>query len=44
MSLGQLDKKDEACATFRELDRAIPDAPERVKEKSRQERNRLGCR
>jgi tol-pal system protein YbgF len=44
MALGQLGKKEEACTTFRELDRAIPDAPERVKEKSRQERNRLGCR
>ncbi len=43
MSLGRLDKKDEACTTLRELGRAVPDAPLRVKKKSADERKRIGC-
>jgi tol-pal system protein YbgF len=43
LSLSGLDKKKEACASFRELSRAFPNAPESVKEKAGQERKRLGC-
>lgn len=43
MSLGQLDKRNEACTTLNELKRAFPEAPERVKGKARDEGQRLGC-
>lgn len=43
MSLSQLGKKDEACATFRELSRTQPDAPETVKDKAAKETQRIGC-
>ena len=43
LSLSGLDKKKEACASFRELNRAFPNAPDSVKEKAGQERKRLGC-
>lgn len=43
LSLSGLDKKKEACASFREISRAFPNAPESVKEKAGQERKRLGC-
>lgn len=44
MSLGQLDKKTEACTTLGELKRAFPEASERVKSKASEEGARLGCR
>jgi tol-pal system protein YbgF len=43
LSLSKLDKTREACATFQELDRAFPDAPESVKTRSAEEKKRLGC-
>lgn len=43
MALGQLGKSKEACASFRELGRAFPNAPAAVVEKAGQERQRLGC-
>lgn len=43
LSLSGLDKKKEACASFRELNRAFPNASDSVKEKAGQERKRLGC-
>jgi tol-pal system protein YbgF len=43
MSLSQLGKTDEACATFRELSRTQPDAPETVRNKAAQEAQRTGC-
>jgi tol-pal system protein YbgF len=43
LSLSGLDKKKEACASFRELSRAFPNAPESVKDKAAQEAKRLGC-
>lgn len=43
MSLARLDKKDEACATFRELLRSQPDAPDAITSKVAEEQARLGC-
>ena len=43
LSLSGLDKNKEACATFRELNRAFPNAPDAVKERAAQEGKRLGC-
>jgi tol-pal system protein YbgF len=43
LSLSGLDKKKEACASFRELNRAFPNAPDSVKERAAQEGKRLGC-
>jgi tol-pal system protein YbgF len=43
LSLSKLDKKREACATFQELDRAFPNAPDSVKGPSAAEKQRLGC-
>lgn len=43
MSLSQLGKTDEACATFRELSRTQPDAPETVRDKAAKEAQRTGC-
>jgi tol-pal system protein YbgF len=43
LSLGKLGKTKEACATFRELSRAQPNAPQSIKDKAAQESRRLGC-
>lgn len=43
LSLAGLNKNKEACATFRELNRAFPNAPDAVKERADQEGKRLGC-
>lgn len=43
LSLSGLDKNKEACATFRELNRAFPNAPDAVKERAAQEGKRLSC-
>jgi tol-pal system protein YbgF len=43
MSLSQLGKREEACATFRELSRTQPDAPEAVRDKVAKEAQRTGC-
>ena len=43
MSLSQLGKADEACATFRELSRTQPDASETVRDKAAKEAQRTGC-
>ena len=43
MALGNLDKKKEACASFRELSRAFPNAAAPIKDKAAQESRRLGC-
>lgn len=43
LSLSALDKKKEACATFRELTKVFPNASEGVKDKAAQESKRLGC-
>ncbi|HYN37617.1 MAG TPA: tol-pal system protein YbgF [Rhodospirillales bacterium] len=43
LSLAGLDKPKEACASFRELNRAFPNAPDAVKERAAQEGKRLGC-
>jgi tol-pal system protein YbgF len=43
LSLAALDKKKEACATFRELHRAFPNAPGAVKDRAAEEGKRLAC-
>lgn len=43
LSLSSLNKNREACATFRELGRAFPNAPDAVKERAGQESKRLAC-
>ncbi|MGZ8995401.1 MAG: tol-pal system protein YbgF, partial [Rhodospirillales bacterium] len=43
MSLSSMGKKKEACATFKEMSRAFPEAPAAVKEKATQEGRRAGC-
>jgi tol-pal system protein YbgF len=43
LSLAALDKKKEACASFRELNRAFPNAPGAVKERASEESKRLSC-
>lgn len=43
MSLANLEKPREACATFDELARAIPDAPPPIAAKATSERRRLDC-
>ncbi len=43
MALGNLNKKKEACATFRELSRAFPNAAAATKDKAAQESRRIGC-
>jgi tol-pal system protein YbgF len=43
LSLSKLDKKREACATFKELDRAFPNASDAVKGPAAAEKKRLGC-
>ncbi len=44
MSLAALGKNKEACATYGELKRTLPDAPATIKGKADKERKRLGCR
>jgi tol-pal system protein YbgF len=44
MSLAALGKNKEACATYGELKRTLPDAPATIKSKADKERQRLGCR
>ena len=43
LSLASLNKTREACATFRELGRAFPNAPDAVKDRAGQESKRLAC-
>lgn len=43
MSLGQLNRKPEACGTLGELDKRYPQAPAQVKQAATRERQRLGC-
>lgn len=43
MSLGQLKKTKEACATFQELNKAFPAAPTSIKSRANDEKRRLGC-
>jgi tol-pal system protein YbgF len=43
LSLSGLGKKKEACASFRELGRAFPNAPEPVKDRAAQESKRIAC-
>jgi tol-pal system protein YbgF len=44
MSLAALGKNKEACATYGELKKTLPDAPATIKGKADKERRRLGCR
>lgn len=44
MSLAALGKNKEACATYNELKRTLPNAPATIKGKADKERQRLGCR
>jgi tol-pal system protein YbgF len=44
MSLANLEKVREACATYDELEKSIPDAPLSIKDRAEQERQRLGCK
>ena len=44
MSLAALGKNNEACATYNELKRTLPNAPATIKGKADKERQRLGCR
>ena len=43
LSLAGLDKNKEACASFRELSRAFPNAPDAIRERAAQEGKRLSC-
>lgn len=43
LSLSALNKTKEACATFRELSKVFPSAPEPVRERAAQESKRIGC-
>lgn len=43
MSLGQLNRKAEACGTLVELDKRYPQAPAPVKQAAQRERQRLAC-
>jgi tol-pal system protein YbgF len=43
LSLSSLGKAKEACASFRELGRAFPDAAAAVKDRARQEQQKLKC-
>jgi len=44
MSLGNLEKIPEACATYDQLRTALPDAPVSIKTKAQKERRALGCK
>lgn len=43
MSLANLNKTKEACATYREIGRAFADAPQAIKDKAVQEQQKLKC-
>jgi len=43
MSLGQLNRKGEACGTLVELDKRYPQAPAQIKQAAQRERQRLAC-
>lgn len=43
VSLGALDRRDDACGTLVELERRYADAPAQILQRSRSERERLGC-
>jgi tol-pal system protein YbgF len=43
MALAALDKKKEACASFRELTRAFPNAAAPIRDRAAQESARVGC-
>lgn len=43
MSLGQLGDKQNACATFAQLQQRFPTAPSNIQQKAQLERQRLGC-
>lgn len=43
MSLKELGQADAACATFAEIDRTFPDAPQTVLERARSEMDKSGC-
>jgi len=43
MSLSALGKNKEACATYGELKKTLPDAPATIKGRADKERQRLGC-
>ncbi|WP_366555538.1 tol-pal system protein YbgF [Aquibaculum sediminis] len=43
MSLGALDRRDDACGTLAELERRYANAPAQILQRSRAERERLGC-
>lgn len=43
MSLAALDRREDACGTFSELERRYADAPAQIIQRSQAERNRLGC-
>jgi len=43
MSLAALDRREDACGTFTELERRYADAPAQIIQRSQAERNRLGC-
>jgi tol-pal system protein YbgF len=44
ISLGALDNKRDACVALKQLDSEFPDAPQTVKRRAEQERNRLACK
>lgn len=43
LSLDKLDKKKEACATYREMARVYPNVAAGVRDRAAQESKRLGC-
>ncbi len=43
LSLSALDKKKEACATFHELGKVFPNAPDAVRDRAAQESKRIAC-
>lgn len=43
MSLAALDRREDACGTFTELERRYSDAPAQILQRSQAERSRLGC-
>lgn len=43
MALARLDKRNEACATFQELERSQPQASPTIRQKAEEEKARIGC-
>jgi tol-pal system protein YbgF len=43
MTLGQLNRKPEACGTLAEVDKRYPSAPAQIKQTAQRERVRFGC-